>query len=230
MTITPLQHPQAFPSGEAVVYLPGIVGDIEAITVAPRTLSAPQRTAIICHPHPLQEGTMHNKVVTTLSRTYRDLGMYTVRFNFRGVGASAGTFADAIGETDDLLAVLEWVRQVRPDDNICLAGFSFGSYVAARGMTLSPYPIEHLTCVAPPVHHYAFTELAAITCPWIVVQGEADEVVPPDAVFQWLETINTNPPAVTRMPDVGHFFHRRLVDLREALKTQLQTQLTITQG
>src|SRR6266481_7963290 len=110
--------------------IPGPAGPLEALTTCPAVDA--KAIAVICHPHPQYGGTMHNKVVHTLARGFGELGLRTVRFNFRGVEASAGEFAQGIGETEDVLAVLEWVRAHRPHDQVWLAGFSFGAYMAIR--------------------------------------------------------------------------------------------------
>lgn len=202
---------------EILINLPGPAGNLEVLASVPDESEKPL-TVVICHPHPLFGGTMANKVVTTLVRTFKELGMNTVRFNFRGVGKSAGSYAEGVGETEDLLAVLHWVHAERPQDEIWLAGFSFGSYVAARGA--HRFPAKQLICVAPPIENFKFTELYPFPCPWLVVQGEVDEVVSSQAVFAWLESL-PKPPSLIRMPETGHFFHSRLVELRELLKTAL---------
>lgn len=174
--------------------------------------------AIVCHPHPLFGGTMQNKVVTTLVKAYRELGLkYIIRFNFRGVGQSSGTYAEGIGEQLDLQVIVDWVRQYTP--TIWLAGFSFGSYVAASAA--GKINCQHLTCVAPPVERFDFTAIANFTCPWLVVQGEQDEVVAPAAVFQWLAKL-THQPTIIRLPEASHFFHGQLINLRTELTQQLR--------
>src|SRR5438552_13678872 len=116
---------EVFP-GNASPFIPGPAGALEAKTTRPA--GEAKGTAVVCHPHPLYGGTMENKVVHTLARSFDDLALQTVRFNFRGVGASAGVFAQGIGETGDVLAVLNWVR-ARVPGNLWLAGFSFGAYM-----------------------------------------------------------------------------------------------------
>lgn len=204
------------------LFLPGPSGALEAATALPTPGHARRGTAIICHPHSQHGGTMHNKVVTIVERALRELGFATVVFNFRGVGASAGSYDDGRGETDDLLAVAHWVQRVRPDDALWLAGFSFGSYVAARAA--AQLPVRQLISIAPPVSRWEFGALPPPPCPWLVIQGESDEVVDPAAVYDFVAA-QKNPPTLVRMPETGHFFHRRLMDLRGAIKNAVRANL-----
>jgi alpha/beta superfamily hydrolase len=211
-----------FPSSAGPVLLPGAAGAIELACALPEAGAARNGVAIIAHPHPLQGGTMHNKVVTILERALLELGLATVRFNFRGVGQSEGVHDNGIGETDDLVAIAAWLREARAGDTQWLAGFSFGSYVTLRAA--SRVRPAQLILVAPPVGRWDFSEVAAPTCPWLIVQGEEDEVVDAKAVFAWAAALQP-PPQVVRMPQTGHFFHRRLMDLRGALKNALGANL-----
>ena len=141
-----------------------------------------------------------------------------MRFNFRGVGQSTGNFAEARGESDDLRAVLAWARQALPELPVSLAGFSFGSYVAAN--VANENALQHLVSIAPPVNHHDFSVLTAIDCPWLVVQGEADDVVPAEEVVAFA----AHPPApldLILLPEVGHFFHGQLITLREHIIERL---------
>ena len=195
----------------------GPAGQLELLT-SPG--SEPQRSvvAVICHPLPTEGGTMTNKVVTTLHRVCRDLGVSTVRFNFRGVGRSQGHFDQGRGELDDLKAVLSWVQAYASQADIWLMGFSFGSYIAAT--VASQWPCKRLVTVAPPVHHYDYPAEQAIPCPWVVLQGDQDDVVPPEQVYAWLKTFK-KPPYLLRFNDADHFFHGRLIPLRDELKALL---------
>lgn len=215
--------PDRFPSESASFALAGPAGKLEVTTDVPEADLARQGTVVICHPYPPEGGTMRNKVVTMLERSLRESGLATVRFNFRGVGASEGAFDDGRGEAEDLAAVVEWVRRVHPHDALWLAGFSFGSHIAlSRAVSLAA---DALILVAPPVGRgYDFDAIELPACPWLVVQGEADEVVEPDAVFEWLDGIDATP-TVIRMPETSHFFHRRLMDLRGAVKNAVRTWL-----
>lgn len=211
--------PSGFPDSSMTFALAGPAGVLEVTTAAPEAGTARAGTVVICHPNPQQGGTMRNKVVTVLERSLREAGMATVRFNFRGVGASVGEFDNGDGESGDLVAVAQWVRKARAGDALWLAGFSFGSYVALR--CARSLAADALITVAPPAGMYEFGEIATPGCPWLVVQGEEDEVVDPQAVFDWIETLDPKPTLI-RMPDTGHFFHRRLMDLRGVIKNAVR--------
>lgn len=198
--------------------IPGPAGHLEAIVETPGG-SCENLIGIICHPHPLYEGTMHNKVVTTLAKVFERLGAVTIRFNFRGVGKSEGQHDYAVGELDDLRAVIAWGEEHYPNHKLLLAGFSFGAYIATKVATeVNP---TALISVAPAVHHNDYQQLPEIRFPWIVVQGEQDEVVPPNKVFDWIATLSY-PPKVIRMPQASHFFHGQLMPLRDRLVDALQ--------
>jgi alpha/beta superfamily hydrolase len=189
----------------------GAAGDIELIVDLPA--AAPRAVAVCCHPHPLFGGTLTNKVIHTVARSFTTQGAVAVRFNFRGVGASQGAHDDGIGETDDLVTVAEWARSRWPDLPLWLGGFSFGSYVALRGAArLAP---ALLVTVAPPVGRWDFSSIAAPTCPWLVVQGSEDELVPAAGVVAWAQALQ---PAVriAMLDGATHFFHGRLHELQDA--------------
>ena len=216
------ESPNRFPDEAAELRLAGPAGDIEAAVEAPAPQDERAGTAVICHPLPVQGGTMHNKVVVMIERSLRELGLRTVRFNFRGVGNSAGEFDEGRGETLDLLAVAEWVQKVRPNDALWLAGFSFGSYVAL--LAARHLPVKQMISVAPPVGRWDFSAAIAPPCPWLVVQGEDDDIVEPQKVYEWVDGM-ADKPTLVRMPETGHFFHRRLMDLRGAVKNGVRNNL-----
>jgi hypothetical protein len=168
-------------------------------------------------------GTMNNKVVHTVARARRDMGHRVVRFNFRGVEQSAGEYSEGIGEQDDLLAVIDWVRSVRPDDRIWLAGFSFGSFVAAGccGKAISRRdPVAHLLLIAPAVVNYDFAALTRFDCPLAIIYGDADEVVDATEIASWSQTISS-PAQVFCLPGAGHFFHGRLNEVKAIVQEQI---------
>jgi alpha/beta superfamily hydrolase len=152
------------------------------------------------------------------------MGLHTIRFNFRGVGDSEGEFDDGIGETDDLISIYHWAKEIFPEYDVWLAGFSFGSYTALRACS-EIKPQQFLT-VAPPVERYDYTQLTPPDCPWLVIQGEEDDVVTPKAVYDYVNNLNPRPQLVTFK--TGHFFHRRLIDLRGAIINGITRQLVQT--
>lgn len=194
----------------------GPAGKLELIYAKPH--EAFPAWGIVCHPHPLYGGTMHNKVVTTLIKTFQSLNLATVRFNFRGVGQSAGQFDQGIGELADLMTVIDWAQQ-EIQKPIWLAGFSFGAYIALKAAT--QLNITKLVTIAPPVQHFAVDDLAPILCPWILAQGEQDDVVSPRAVLEWAEKRHPQP-TILRFPEAGHFFHGQLTELRTRLIANLK--------
>ncbi|HBE93064.1 MAG TPA: alpha/beta hydrolase [Gammaproteobacteria bacterium] len=168
--------------------------------------------SVICHPLPTHGGTMQNKVVHTMAKLAASNGMSALRFNFRGVGKSAGSFDEGAGETDDALAAVNWIKEIEPDSALLLGGFSFGSYVALRAAA-EARPAALIT-VAPPVRMFEFASLHPPQCPWLVIQGDEDEIVDAADVINWVRTLK-QPPQLEIMEGAGHFFHGRLIDLRE---------------
>jgi alpha/beta superfamily hydrolase len=213
---------------ETKFIIPGPTGALESIlnrgdSDAP--LSALNGLAIVCHPHPQHGGTMENKVVTTLMRTYRDLGVHVLRFNFRGVGKSDGVFDNAVGELDDLLAVITWVTVNFPQLRVLIAGFSFGSSIAARA-SYSVSGLAHLTLVAPPVERYEYDREGVFNAPLCVIQGDKDERVFAQGVYDWVEHLQS-PAELIRYPEAGHFFHGYLTNLKTDLSETLLRQITL---
>jgi alpha/beta superfamily hydrolase len=217
----PLETP-AFPRAETTLTIPGPAGAIEVAVELPKPEDARRGFAVIAHPNPPEGGTMRNKVVTTCARAFTDSGLAAVRFNFRGVGASQGEFDGGRGEILDMLAVVQWAMQQRPADALWLAGFSFGSWVAL--LVARQVPVQQMVTIAPPVGRRDFSAVLPPPCPWLLVQGEADEVVSAPAVLEWAQRQDPAP-TIVRMPDTGHFFHRRLIDLRGAIRNGVRHHL-----
>jgi len=185
----------------------GPSGAIECAIDAPTGMS--RGVAVICHPHPQHGGTMDNKVVQTLARAFTQLGYTAVRFNFRGVGASAGAWAHGPGEIDDAMAVVAALRA--PGLPLVLAGFSFGAYVASHAaarLAAGGVAAERLVLVAPAASRFDMVPVSPDT---LLVHGEADDVVPLAAVFDWARPQSL---PVTVIPGAGHFFHGQLTLLR----------------
>jgi len=216
------KHTDAFPSSRREFFIRGPAGKLECVTDVPDPAGVRPATMVICHPHPQHGGTMHNKVVTILERSMRELGLRTVRFNFRGAGESEGEHDEGYGETDDLFAVIEWVRNSRSDDELWLGGFSFGSFICLRAA--QNLKLGQLITIAPPVVRFEFSQLQYPDCPWLVIQGDEDDVVNFDDVASWIDKFNP-PPEFLVMEQTGHFFHRRLMDLRGLLKNGVRPNL-----
>lgn len=157
---------------------------------------------------------MHNKVAYILARACNDLGATSLRFNFRGVGKSAGVFDEGVGETDDALAAIDWLSARHPALPLWLGGFSFGAYVALRAQ--SGRPVRRLVTVAPAVERFDTRAIQEPRCPWLLVQGDADEVVSAPAVFAWAASLK-RPPHIAVLKGAGHFFHGRLNEVRDAV-------------
>ena len=194
--------------------IPGPAGTLEALLDEPASLSSPQSVAVICHPHPLYGGTMTNKVVYSLAKAFNEAGIVAVRFNYRGVGASTGTYDDGNGETADALAVLEWAAQRWSGARLCLGGFSFGGAVAIRAAAARD--VARLVTIAPAIRRVSVDESSLPQCPWLIVQGDQDELVDPNDIQQWAQALPESP-SLVMLNGVEHFFHGRLNELRQAV-------------
>ncbi len=209
------------------VSLAGPAGAIEALVETPADdrsgdAGGPSRFGVVCHPHPLYGGTLDNKVVYTLARAFVELGVPAIRFNFRGVGGSGGRYDEGIGETADALAVIAYGCQRWPGASVWLAGFSFGGAVAVRAAA-EARP-ERLVAVAPGITRVAMEGIASPACPWLIVQGDADDVIEPAAVLAWARR-QSPAPAVRQLAGAGHFFHGRLHELRQVVLDFLGTPM-----
>jgi uncharacterized protein len=205
----------------------GPVGALEALIEQPpgapvpasAAPAAPQAFAVVCHPHPLHGGTLDNKVVYTVARACLALGVPAIRFNFRGVGASAGHYDEGRGEAEDARAVIAWGRRRWPGAALWLGGFSFGGAIAIRIAGLE-HPTR-LVAVAPGITLLDVAGAPAPACPWLIVQGDSDDVVPPQAVRAWVQRLvpaaGVSVPRLAMLPGTGHFFHGRINELREVV-------------
>jgi uncharacterized protein len=190
----------------------GPAGELQCAIDTPD--SAPRGLAVICHPHPQHGGTMDNKVVVTLARAHLQCGWRTVRFNFRGIGASAGAWDEGRGEIDDAMAVARTLRE--GDEPLALAGFSFGGYVASHAA--AALGAGSLVLIAPATQNFT---VAAVPAGTLVVHAEADDVVPLASTLDW-----ARPQAlpVVVVPGGGHFFHGQLPLLKELVVRHLHLQ------
>ena len=187
--------------------IPGTAGNLEGVAQLPD--SAPRAIAVVAHPLPTMGGTMENKVVTTLAKTFVELGFVALRFNFRRVGASSGEFDSGNGEMEDVLAMVRYAQQEYGDLPLLLSGFSFGAYVQARvAQHLHPHP-HRLVLIAPAVGHFAMPPVPHDT---LLIHGELDEVVPLADVLQWARPLHL---PIVVLPEAGHFFHGRLNQIKQ---------------
>tara|TARA_B100001105_G_C22233556_1_gene375108 strand:+ start:83 stop:703 length:621 start_codon:yes stop_codon:yes gene_type:complete len=171
---------------------------------------------VVCHPHPLHGGTMDNKVVQTVARAGLQQGLRTVRFNFRGIGESAGAWDNGQGEVDDALAVINAYRDAALP--LWVAGFSFGGYVASQAgarLATQGAPATGLVLVGPATRNF---EVAAVPEGTLVIHGEADDVVPLQATLDWARPQSL---PVVVVPGVGHFFHGQLPLLKSLVVRHL---------
>jgi uncharacterized protein len=188
----------------------GPAGDLVCAIDMPE--GAPRGLAVVCHPHPQFGGTMDNKVVVTLARAFVQCGWRAARFNFRGIGGSAGAWDEGRGEIDDALAVARALRQ--DSERLAMAGFSFGGYVASHAAAaLSAQPI---VLIGPATQNFT---VAAVPPGTLVVHGESDDVVPLSATLDWARP--QSQPVVV-VPGGGHFFHGQLSLLKDLVVRHLQ--------
>ena len=191
-----------------MVSISGPAGKLEVVVHMPDV--APRAIAVIAHPLPTMGGTMESKIVTTLAKTFAELGFTALRFNFRGVGASNGEFDNGNGEVDDALTVTRYALSKYGDLPLILSGFSFGGYVQARAA--QQLPPRQLVLIAPAVMRYAMPPVPHNT---LVVHGELDEVVSLTDVMQWARPQLL---PIVVLPGAVHFFHGRLDQLKEIMR------------
>ncbi len=197
-----------------MVSISGPAGKLEVVVHMPDV--APRAIAVIAHPLPTMGGTMENKIVTTLAKTFAELGFAALRFNFRGVGASSGEFDDGNGEVEDALTVTRYAMSEYGDLPLILAGFSFGGYVQARAA--QQLPPRQLVLIAPAVTRYPMPPVQHNT---LLVHGELDEVVSLADVMQWARPQRL---PIVVLPGAVHFFHGRLEQLKEIVRHNFMGQ------
>jgi len=206
------------------VSIPGPAGSLDGLYDPPEgeaPASGPV-AAVVCHPHPLAGGTMDNKVVHATARVLRERGMAVMRFDFRGVGSSQGVHDGGPGECDDLRAAIAELTSRASGDTreigaggLLLAGFSFGSWIAAQ-VAEEDERAGAVLAIAPPVNHYDYAVLAAARRPLSVIYARDDELVPAAAVEAWLATC-AGRPRIVPVVGAGHLFHGKLGPLREGV-------------
>ncbi len=205
---------------EIPVMIDGPVGDLQALHLP---VADARGIALVCHPNPSQGGTMLNKVVSTLQRTARDSGLATLRFNYRGTGNSAGEHDMRSGEVDDAQAALAWLQEQHPGLPIYLLGFSFGGFVAGSlsgRLQQAGIAVEQLYLVAPAAMRFNAKHVLADNCKLTIIQPQDDEVIDPEWVYQWVDTL-TQPHELLKVAECGHFFHGRLPELKQLVAERL---------
>lgn len=199
--------------------LSGAAGAIEALRDEPAAGSPPRGVAVIAHPHPLFAGTMDNKVVQTLARAFVQCGLSAVRFNFRGVGASAGVHDEGRGEADDMLAVVE---QCAPEGPLAIAGFSFGAFVASHAIARlwEQRDLQKIVLVGTAASRFQVAALPPGSHDrTLVIHGEHDDTVEFSSVLDWARPQSL---PVTVIPGGGHFFHGQLPLLKSLVVRHLR--------
>jgi uncharacterized protein len=189
-----------------------IAGQAGTIELLVNGVEKPRALALICHPHPLHGGSLDNKVVFTLARACRDSGIVAVRFNFRGVGSSAGVHDNGAGELDDANIVLSCLHLELPELPVILAGFSFGAAIAAHLAQMTS--CAGLLLAAPPVPRYGLGEISRVIAPVLLLQCDDDEVIDSAIVYSWFEQLSAPEKIFRRWERGGHFFHSMLPELK----------------
>jgi len=200
------------------LFIDGPAGCLEAILELPADRAA-SGSVVVCHPHPQHGGTMNNKVAHTLARAFVHSGFAALRFNFRGTGKSEGVYDEGIGELDDALAALQWLRAREMASPLWLAGFSFGAAIAVKAAVETA--VDGLISVAPAISRFATGLTSQPDCPWLVVQGDQDELVDIEETVAWLDSLQPGPELLV-IGGGEHFFHGRLIELREAVSAFIE--------
>ena len=208
------------------IILPGSAGRIEARYQRQKAPGAPM--ALVLHPHPQFGGTMNNPLVYDLFHMFHGLGCTTVRFNFRGVGRSQGSFDNGAGELSDAAAILDWMNTLYPNpSHVWVCGISFGAWIGMQLLMRRP-EVEGFISIAPPANLYDFSFLAPCPSSGLIVHGEKDAVVPPKDVNTLVEKLKTQKGIVIDqqiIPGANHFFDGKLEPLMETVTGYLDMRL-----
>jgi alpha/beta superfamily hydrolase len=207
-----------------LLMLNGPAGRLESI-LETATDDEVRGCAVICHPHPQHGGAMQNKVVHTLARAFVSRRMAALRFNFRGVGRSDGRYDEAIGELQDALAAARWLQQRYAGQPLWFAGFSFGAAIAIRAA--AEFGAAGLVSIAPAVARFASGMSSRPACPWLIVQGDKDELVRVNETVDWVKSLGPGP-VLQVFDNTDHFFHGRLVQLRSVVESFIDSTRVVT--
>ena len=197
---------------QGAITIPGPAGRLEAIH---KPADSAAHAAVVCHPHPQHGGTMHNKVICRAAQAFERMGWPVLRFNFRGVGASEGSFGDGVGESGDVAAALDWLASEHPGIPLVVAGFSFGCVVGLPAAARDPR-VSHLVGIGTPTDRFDFDALAGTTTPKLFVQGDRDEHGALEELRNGLERV-ARPWELVVIRNADHFFTGRLEALQKAI-------------
>jgi alpha/beta superfamily hydrolase len=210
-----------YPAGN--LFIPASHGRLEAILKEPAGGDR-RGAALVCHPHPLGGGTMHNKVVYRAAAGLSEAGLITLRFNFRGVGLSTGTHDEGVGEQDDVRTGLDYLTENYPHDEITFAGFSFGSRFGIETV-LGDRRVSRLISIGTPVGKYDYAFLKKCAKPILFVHGDQDEFGTVENVKQLFDSLECEKQLVV-FKDCGHFFDRHLNELKDAVRDWTIKEIT----
>ncbi len=219
MRCRPVTAPDPGISRLVPLSIPGPAGPLEGL-LQEREHDPARIIALVCHPHPLYGGTLHNKVVHRAASTLHQLGVVVLRFNYRGVGTSAGRYDEGAGELEDARSALRWLEARHPEARRWLVGFSFGAWVAAR-LAASEPAIERVVMIAPGVRTSSFESMRTSTVPKLVIQGTGDDICPLSALELDYPTWS-DPKELAIVEGGTHFFDRQLSALGDALAKHLE--------
>ena len=203
--------------GETVREIPGAVGQLEVLLDLPD--GAPRKAVVFAHPLPIKGGTMHTKVVFQAAKALTRIGCVVLRFNFRGVGRSDGTWDNGRGEMDDYRAAVDFLSGRYPDLELWAAGFSFGSYIAMTAGA-DDDRICALIGIAPPVNRYEYASVKLSTKPKFIVHGESDELIPLKAVREFYAHLQ-DPKELVEIDRANHLFEGQASEVGDALEDLL---------
>ncbi len=208
------------------IIINGPAGRIEGRYLPPKVVNAP--IALMLHPHPQHGGTMNNKIVYTLYNLFAQRGFGTLRFNFRGVGRSQGTFDRGEGELSDAAAALDWLQTYNPDAPACwIAGFSFGAWIGMQLLMRRP-EISGFISIAPPANLFDFSFLAPCPSSGLIVHGTVDEVVPSESVQKLVDKLSNQRDITVKyksIPGANHFFTNKIEQMGNSVGAYLDEVL-----
>lgn len=208
-----------YPQGN--LFIPAAHGRLEAILKEPA--GEARGAALVAHPHPLGGGTMHNKVVYRAAAGLTEAGLVTLRFNFRGVGASTGTHDEGRGEQDDVRTALDYLAENYPNQEITFAGFSFGSRFGLETV-LDDSRVPRLISIGTPAEKYDYSFLKACTKPILFLHGDHDDIAPIAPAQKLYDSLTCEKEMII-FENCGHFFDKHLNELKEAVRDWTTKQM-----